>query len=170
MKLDFSQVKKLEHILTQELAQYGTYLTLLDQEQKGVVALKSDRVAALSQQRSKVADTIAQLRAERLEFVESVSGTPGVRLSDVLEEACEPGDRKRLLTLVQQMRDKLAIVEKKSSEFTQVLNFSLGLVNGEISILWSASQTVNRVYNSFGALTESAQPAAPRAGSLLGEA
>jgi hypothetical protein len=72
--------------------------------------------------------------------------------------------------LIEKIREKAKQVELKSREFNQVLSYSLGLVNGELSILWSASQPVTRVYNSFGSMTNGVQPAPPRNGSLLGEA
>lgn len=72
--------------------------------------------------------------------------------------------------LVEKIRAKIKEVELKSREFNQVLSFSLGLVNGELSLLWSASQPVSRVYNAFGSMSQGVQPAPPRNGSLLGEA
>jgi len=170
MKLDQAAIRKLEQILNSELSQYETYLSLLEQEQHSVVVLKAESVSSLSDKRSKVVDRITQLRDQRNALVAELSGQEAMRLSEFIEVACEPLDRKRLRDLVKQIKEKLALVERKSSEFSQILNFSLGLVNGEISILWSASQSVNRVYNSFGTLTEASQPAAPRVGSLLGEA
>jgi len=74
------------------------------------------------------------------------------------------------MALVEKIRGKAKDVEAKSREFNQVLSYSLGLVNGELSLLWSASQPVTRVYNSFGSMTNGVQPAPPRNGSLLGEA
>jgi hypothetical protein len=170
MKLDPRAVKTLERLLEQELASYSEYIALLTQEQVSVVGLKAEQVSALSQRRAEVVQRIGELRDQRLALVAEVSGDEEQRLSDLIRVACQPGDAQKLEKLVTQIKAILAVVESKSREFNQVLNFSLGLVNGEISLLWSASQSVTRVYNAFGAVSEAVQPKAPRAGSLLGEA
>jgi hypothetical protein len=170
MKLEPRAVKTLERLLEQELASYSEYLALLAQEQASVVGLKAEQVSLLSQRRSEVVTRIAELRDQRLALITEVSGNEEQRLSDFIRVACIPSDAKRLDKIITQIKAIVAVVESKSREFNQVLNFSLGLVNGEISLLWSASQAVTRVYNAFGAVNEASQPSAPRVGSLLGEA
>jgi len=170
MKLSPRAVKTLERILEQELACYSEYLAFLAEEQVSVVKLRAEQVTLLSERRTEVVNRIAQLREQRLELVASVSADEERRLSDIIRDSCTPVDAKRLEKLVTQIKAVIKVVESKSREFNQVLNFSLGLVNGEISLLWSASQSVTRVYNAFGSVNEATQPSAPRMGSLLGEA
>lgn len=170
IRLTPSEITKLEDIVKQELAGYEAYLTLLVREQKSVVTLQADEVSKFSERRSQIIDQLAKLRDERISLVSSLSGSAETPLSEFLEHACEANEKKRLLGLIAELKAKVAEVERKSAEFNQIVNFSLGLVSGEISLLWSASQSVAKVYNSFGALTETSQPAAPRVGSLLGEA
>jgi len=167
MKLNAGAVKQLEKVLEQELSCYSEYLALLAEEQTSVVGLKPDRVTELSQRRSEVVSLISDLRDQRLQIVTELSGNQETRISDFIRSACAPADAKKLDKIVTQIKAILAVVESKSREFSQVLNFSLGLVNGEISLLWSASQPVTRVYNAFGSVTEATQPGAPRSGSLL---
>jgi hypothetical protein len=170
MKLNPRAVKTLERVLEQELACYSEYLALLAQEQVSVVGLRAEQVVALSQRRAEVVQRIGELREQRLALVARAPDDEDRRLSDIIHDACTPADAKRLEKLITQIKAIVAVVESKSREFNQVLNFSLGLVNGEISLLWSASQSVARVYNAFGSVHEAVQPSAPRAGSLLGEA
>lgn len=170
MKLDPRAVKTLERILEQELACYTEYLALLAEEQASVVRLKAEQVTALCDRRALVIERIGELRAEREVIVRTVSDDAEQRLSDTIRSVCTPTEVKRLDKIITQIKAILKVVESKSREFNQVLNFSLGLVNGEISLLWSASQSVARVYDAFGGVREAAQPSAPRAGSLLGEA
>jgi hypothetical protein len=170
MKLDTRVVKKLERILEEEFALYVEYLAVLSQERASVIALKADQVTSLSSRRSEIINKLSALRDERTDLVEEQSDGGSHRLSEVVEQHCAPTDKKKLLTLIAKIRDSLAMVEEKSREFNHILGFTLGLVNGEISLLWSASQPVTRVYDSFGSLNEARQPTAPRAGSLLGQA
>jgi hypothetical protein len=170
MKLDTRVVKKLEQILEEEYALYVEYLAVLAQERACVIALKADQVNVLSSRRAELINQLSTLRDERAALVEEQSNGESRRLSDIVEQSCAPADKKKLLMLIGKIKNSLAMVEEKSREFSHVLGFTLGLVNGEISLLWSASQPVTRVYDSFGSLNEARQPTAPRAGSLLGQA
>jgi len=93
-----------------------------------------------------------------------------MRVTDMVNQGCAPSDRKRLLALTHKVKAHLAVVDKHTKELNQILNFSLGLVNGEISLLWSATQPVSRTYNAHGGMTEGVQPGPVRAGSSLGKA
>jgi xanthine dehydrogenase iron-sulfur cluster and FAD-binding subunit A len=170
MKLDTRAVKSLERILEEELTLYVEYLVILAQEQASVISLKSDQVTLCSQRRAEIISRLEELRETRSVMIEKISQREVMRLTEFVEEFCVPSDKKRLLFLAGKIKVALKQVEEKSREFNQILNFSLGLVNGEISLLWSASQPVTRVYNAFGSVQEAVQPSPPRAGSLLGEA
>jgi hypothetical protein len=170
MKLDPGAVRSLEKILNEELAQCDLYLGLLFEEQKSVVALKPEEVVELGVKREASVENLSKLRDQRVRLVTALGGSESVKVSDLIESRCAPSDKKRLLTLVQKLKQKITHVEEKSREFNQVLNFSLGLVNGSLSILWSATQPVTKSYNAFGTVTESLQPTVPRAGSSLGRA
>ncbi|MEY4701569.1 MAG: hypothetical protein RL326_1756 [Pseudomonadota bacterium] len=170
MKLEPKVLKALETSLDEELRHYHDYLQILEQEQERVVTLKTDELVEFSSSRSKIIDRLSQLRDVRVGIVASLVGNDCTKLSDFVEDLPASADKKRLSNYVEKIKSAVASVDKKTKEFNQVLSYSLGLVNGEISLLWSASQTVSRVYNAFGSVVEGAQPAPQRVGSLLGEA
>lgn len=170
MKLDAGVVRSLERILNEELAQCDLYIGLLFEEQKSVVALKPDQVNELGLKRAAAVDNLSKLRDQRVKLIATITGSESVKVSDLIQSHCSPSDKKRLLPLVQKLKQRITHVEDKSREFNQVVNFSLGLVNGSLSILWSATQSVTKGYNAFGTVTESIQPTAPRIGSSLGRA
>jgi len=170
MKLEPKVLKTLETSLDEELNQYSDYLRILEEEQERVVTLKTDEVVEFSARRSKIIDRLSQLRDIRVSIVSSLAGDESTKLSDFVDGLPASADKSRLASYVEKIKAAVVAVDRKTKEFTQVLNYSLGLVNGEISLLWSASQTVSRVYNAFGSVVEGAQPAPQRVGSLLGEA
>jgi|GEM_PF-1522030 len=170
MKIDSTNLRTLQNIIEQEIAQYTLYLQLLGQEYAAVTTLQSEVVTQLSEKRAAVMEQVSRLKNQRIEIVSRCSDGEVIRLTELADRIAAPSDKKRLATLVKKLKDVVSMVEVKNKEFNLLLNFSLGLVNGEISLLWSASQTVSRVYNSFGSMTEGAQPAPPRSGSLLGQA
>ena len=170
MKLEASTIKAIEKVLLAELVEYDKYLELLQREQECVVKLDAEQVTLLGAQRGEVVDALARLKDERSRIIAAAIGNDSWRASELIEQACSPVDKKRLLGLIEKIRAKAKKVEMKSREFNQVLSYSLGLVNGELSLLWSASQPVTRVYNAFGSMANGVQPTPPRNGSLLGEA
>ena len=170
MKLASADIKALEKFLAEEVVLCDEYLKILTQEQSAVVKLDSATVTVLGEKRSEIVERLTRLREDRALLVERVTGDEFTRVSDLIAQGCGPADKKRLLALAQKVKARLAIVDKQTREFSQIVNFSLGLVNGEISLLWSATQPVSRTYNARGGLSEGVKPGPVRAGSSLGKA
>jgi FlgN protein len=170
MKLVSADIKALEKFLVEEIALCDEYLKIITEEQAAVVKLDSATVTLLGEKRSAVVEKLTLLREERALLVERVTGDEFTRVSDMVAQGCGPADKKRLLALASKVKARLAIVDNKTREFGQIVNFSLGLVNGEISILWSATQPVSRTYNAHGGLVEGVQPGPTRTGTSLGKA
>ena len=170
MKLTSADVKALEQFLNDEVSLCDEYLVIIQQEQAAVVKLQSDTVTLLGEKRGVVVDKLTRVREERALLVERITGDEFTRVTDMVLQGCGASDKKRLLALTNKVKARLAIVDKSTKEFNQILNFSLGLVNGEISLLWSATQPVSRTYNAYGGMTEGVQPGPVRTGSSLGKA
>jgi hypothetical protein len=170
MPLDQRILKDIEIIIQDECKIIGEYLSLLSAEQEHVIKLKSDQVASFADRRAAMTDTLAKLRAMRDDLVRQINGNTRTTLTELITTQGSAFDKKRFLPLIEKLKKRLAAFENKNQEFSQVIDFTLGLVNGSLSILWSATQTVTRCYNAFGAITESFQPTSPRGGSLLGRA
>jgi hypothetical protein len=169
-KIDPAALRTLERLLTEELAQCDLYLKLLEEEKNAVVKLKPEEVSALSIRRLTVVDALDALRSDRQKLVALLSGEEGAKASELIERICGPADKKRLLAVIEKIKLRVKQMETQSRDFSQIVNFSLGLVNGSMSLIWSATQPVSKVYNAFGAMKQGVQPAAPRSGSLLGQA
>lgn len=171
MKLSESAVRQIERCLQEEVALCDAYLAVLQDEQSAVVGLKAGRVGECSIKREGIAHALTELRQRRTQLVATLAGAEGVKVSDLIAARCAgAADRKRLQSLLEKLRQRVALVTERSKEFQQVLNVSLGLVNGSLSIVWSATQPVTKGYNAFGTITENIQPTAPRRGSSLGRA
>ena len=169
MKLTSGDSRALEKLLNAEIALCDEYLKVLAREYAAVVKLDTVAVEQLGEKRGAVVDQLARVRDDRCLIIERLTGDPTSRVSEVVTVLAYPADKKRLNPLIERLKGHLAAVEKETREFTQVLNYSLGLVNGEISLLWSATQPVTRGYNAFGTMTEGVQPGPTRTGSSLGK-
>lgn len=170
MKLDLSTIRTLERLVGDEVALCEQYLKILSEEERSVIKLEAEKITAMTTDRSEIIERLELARGKRVEFVSKLAGDPGATLTRLVTARTGPGDRKRLMPLIQRLKDLAAKIEEKTREFSQVVDFSLGLVNGSLSILWSATQNVTRCYNAFGGVTELVQPVTPRSGSLLGKA
>jgi hypothetical protein len=170
MKLTNADVKALEKFLVDEISLCDEYLKIIKEEQAAVVKLDAEKVTLLGEARSFVVDKLTRLREDRALLVERVTGDEFTRITHVINQGCGPSDKKRLIALTQKVKARLVAFDKYTKEFNQVLNFSLGLVNGEMSLLWSATQPISRTYNAHGGLTEGVQPGPVRTGSSLGKA
>jgi len=170
MKLVSADIKALEKFLAEEITLCDEYLKIIAQEQSAVVKLDSATVTVLGEKRAEIVERLSRLREDRALLVERITGDEFTRVSDVIAQGCGPVDKKRLLALAQKVKTRLAVVDNKTREFSQILNFSLGLVNGEMSLLWSATQPISRTYNARGGMTEGVQPGPTRTGSSLGKA
>lgn len=170
MKLTSGDIRAIEKYLADEIALCDEYIKVIQQEQSAVVKLDASTVTLLGEQRALIVEKLSRIRDDRALLVERITGDETTRVSDLVAQRCGPSDRKRLLALAEKVKIRIARVDRMTQEFNQILNFSLGLVNGEISLLWSATQPVTRVYNAYGGLTEGVQPGPARSGTSLGKA
>jgi hypothetical protein len=170
MRLASGDIRSLEKYLADEIALCDDYLKIIQQEQRAVIKLDAPTVTILGEQRALVVEKLSRIREDRALLVERITGDETTRVSELVAQRCGPSDRKRLLALAEKVKVRLGQVDRMTQEFSQILNFSLGLVNGEMSLLWSATQPVTRVYNAYGGLTEGVQPGPARSGSSLGKA
>jgi hypothetical protein len=168
MKLDSATLRTIEKLLADEISLCDDYLKVLDSEQHSVIKLKADAVGELTLKRQELCEKLEAARAKRTDLTLKLGD--GKTLTEIVSASAPAAEKKRILQLIDKLKARARQVDGKSKEFTQVVNFSLGLVNGSLSILWSATQSVTKCYNAFGAITEMVQPVAPRMGSLLGKA
>jgi hypothetical protein len=169
MKLTSAEIRTLEKFLVDEISLCDEYTKIVKQEQAAVVKLDPVAVTHFGEKRAAIVESLAKIRDERALLVERLVGDQTTKVSELVAQGCGATDRKRLLNLTEKLKKRLATVDSVSREFSQILNFSLGLVNGELSLLWSATQPVTRVYNAHGGMTEGVQPGPPRSGSSLGK-
>jgi hypothetical protein len=170
MALDQITLRNIEKLLVEECGAIDDYLALLSSEQDHVVKLQSDKVAECAERRAIVADRISVVRTSRDDLVRILNKNSKTTLTELVTTGGSAAEKRRILPVIGKLKQKAKVMDQRSKELNQVVNFSLGLVNGSLSIIWSATQTVTRCYNAFGGMTELFQPNAPRAGSLLGQA
>lgn len=163
-------IRDLEAALQEELRLQQEYLRVMTEERSSITAFKADRVEELSAQREILSEKMKAAADKRLELMGMFPKHEGKRLTELVSAHCHPHDQARLLPLAQSLKTALDSTKKLSIEFKQLTNFSLNLINGSLSILWSATQNITRSYTQDGKIKESAHAGGARASGVLKEA
>lgn len=150
--------RELEDLLNKEIGLYAIYIKLLDEEREAVVSSQTEQVIALSTARSAVIEQMREAQNSRRQFLRRYSADRLLRLSVFVKNQFSPQEAAKLMPLVHKLKKLVGIAQAGSSEISQVVSFSLKLVSGLVSIIWSATQNVVRAYTSIGTIKESYHP------------
>lgn len=154
-----------------EITLQQKYLDIVGQEREAVSAIALDRCQAFGVKRATLCDQMAQERTRRAELLRSAGGANAPeRLSDFVRAHFSPVDQRRIFPLIEKLKGLVHSVQLKNQEFSEVLNFSLGLVTSSLSILRSVNQEVQKGYTGQGIARESFHPAGDRYTGLLRQA
>jgi hypothetical protein len=163
-------ILELERALRSEIELQRKYAEILRQEREHITQLQADQVEKLVAEREILADRMREANDRRLELMRMFPDHEGKRLTELVRLYCHPQDARRLLPLAEELRGVLLQTKSLGQEFRQVTSFSLNLINGALSILWSATQHVTRSYTPTGAIKESSHSAGTRLSGVLKQA
>lgn len=162
--------RSLEVSLEREIRLYRDYLALLKEERQSITKFNAERVSFLSEKRGHIIDAMNEAHLARLELMKQFQNSEGKRLSEIIKLSFHPEDARRLLRLVGQLKGAVKYVRRSSGEFTSIVRFALGMVDGIRSIIWSATQHVSKSYSRQGEVKERLQPTSSRGSNVLKQA
>jgi hypothetical protein len=157
MQRDPQFLASLQRLLEQECSVHAEYISLLEKEQKAMTAFKADEVTQLAAKREKLAEQMQSIEEKRKEFMKRFPDAENAKLSELIVKHCHPEDARKLSPLVSKLKKLITQSRGVGSELRQVANFSLNLIDGTLSIIWSATQNVTRAYSKKGVLKETYQ-------------
>lgn len=163
-------VRELDSALTAEIRLQEEYALVLSEERACITKFEADRVQELSAKRETLSEEMQKASDRRLELMSMFPSHEGKRLTDLIRAHCHREDMQRLLPLAEKLRAALLKTKTLGLEFKQLANFSLNLVNGVISIIWSATQNVTRSYTAQGTVREAFNTPGTRLAGVLKEA
>lgn len=166
MSLPTGLVRALEKILREQTKLYRQYVDLLERERAAVVDLKAIEVAELSNKRKNLTRRLGELEVKRNQLVSEHAVLQSGRLSEIVSEHCNREQQARLLPLIETLKGLVHHARQEGGEFQQVVQHSLTMVNGALSIIWSATQNVVQGYGRNGAMTQAYQPAQGFVGAI----
>ena len=166
--------RQLKQIIEEECALYGGYLQILDQERELLRQMRSsantDAIMLLTAKRDVFSQEMKVLAERRGELLSVFGDTQGLKLSQLVKDYFHKADVSELMPCINRLKLLVDKSRRKNFEFSQIIGFSLNLVNGLASLFWSASQSVIKCYSPNGKIKESFHPSKSRAASVLKEA
>lgn len=154
--------RSLIQALEFEASLHERHIALVKEEREALVRFAPSEVEKLAAQRALVADQLKQAVEKRREVMATISGGDALRLSVFIERHLAPDDRRRALVPLSRLTSLASISRREGNEFAQIVDFSLNMVTGTMSILRSAGAPVNRSYGRNGVVKESAQVSGSR--------
>ncbi len=161
----------LENLIDTEVGLYREYLKVIELEKAHLRSPDAEKISQMSEKRQQLYDAMRIAEKKRMDYVANVSrdGAQSQRISDFIKRSFSPIESKRVLMKVESLKELVKKCHRESREFGQVVDFSLNMVGGLISIFWSATQSVVRSYTAHGRMRESFTPALTRSAGLLRE-
>ena len=151
-------VRQLEMLLLRERDLHRDHAALVRQEQSAITKGNIADIRVISDKREQILEELQVIARARIECVRQFPGFRGKKLRELVAESCHPDDQKRLLPILEAMRNELIESQSLNADSANLAQFALGMVNGSIAILWSASNNVVRSYSKNGEMKEAVQP------------
>lgn len=159
-------VRELLIVLTRECALQDEYREILLKEREALKFFKAADIEIFTEKRAEITERIAALQEQRLKLQLSADSAPK-KLTEWAQENCQPKDCAKIMVLAEKLKSSVQQTSSLLAEFRGVVDFSLGMVSSTISIIWSATQTVNDTYSGYGQLQKNYLPAGKKALNLL---
>jgi hypothetical protein len=161
----------LEKLIERECWAHEAYVEVLELERSEIISGTPEKVAAYAASRAKICEDLATLKDQRERMVFEFSEVEEIRpLSRVVAEKCSLPEQKRFRPLIARLRIAATNSKTKSEEYSQVVHFSLGLVSSVLSLMWSATEGVQKLYTAQGVAKNAYHPSGARSALILTEA
>ena len=152
-------IRKLEAALLEEIKLQVSYSMVVEEENSFITKFNTEKIQALSEKREAMYYSIAQAMEKRAALALEIPGaTQSSCLRDLLKAQAHPDDAARLNRHAEKLRVLVQSNHQRGREFGRLANFALTLVNGSLSILWSATQSITRAYGRNAVVKESFAP------------
>lgn len=152
-------LRTIDQLLSRETLVYKRYVEILQQERRAVVNFSRVEVERLAAERERLIESMQKAAAEREQLVRDTLGLPKPRRGEIqklptLREFIRTNfpqkEAKPLILKAEHIRALAETCREHTRSFGQVLAFSMNLVNGLKTILWSATQSAVQSYAPSG--------------------
>jgi hypothetical protein len=163
-------IRQLASLLERECKLYEEFLQLLKEQRKWLVKFSAEKFEELNTRRNEIHRKMQAAHAERLILMQQFPNSQGKKLTTLIKDHCTKADARTLLALAEKLRGLVLQSREDGRESASVLSFGLNVINGGISLIWQATQNVNRSYGRNAKVSESYSPRKSRLDSILKKA
>lgn len=168
--MDGRTSQALERLLLKEIKINEEYIAVLKTERVHTAKVDVEQITIHTAKREMLLTQMKLCHTERMAICAQFPNSKGQKLTALLELHASPEDKKKLIPLAKKLRAVVELSQKKTREFGSVARFGITMVEGLLSIIWSATQHVSKSYSRQGTVKENSQPAGTRASSVLKKA
>ena len=160
-------IRQIEAALLQEVELQLRYSAAIEEEKACITKLHSERIAVLTAKREEIARAILSAKERRESLTSKIPGAEhGKSLRAILKEKAHKDDARRISQLASKLEVLVHDNRKRGREFSRLVNFASTIIDGSMSILRSATQSITRAYGRNGVLREKIAPNTRTQGTL----
>lgn len=165
--MNLALLPKLEKLLLQEIRIYEGYNALTALERKVITPFIADKVIDASNRRDQFVSEMNRLHIQRQEMLFLIFDVKDRKLSDLIELNLKGADLKKFRQIAAKLKLVASNSMKDTRELGSIVKFGMGMVDGILSILWSATEHVTKSYTRMGGMKETTSPGGNRLSSVL---
>lgn len=160
-------IRQIESALLEEIKLQVSYSSLIEEEGAHVTKLNSDQLKALTAKREDLYRSILTAKSRREELTQKISGgDDGSTLRSLLAAHAHREDAARLSKLAGKLEVLVQENRTRGREFGRLVQFATTIIDGSLSILRSATQSITRAYGRNGIVKEKFAPKSRSLGTL----
>ena len=145
-------VKELIAVLQREIKLHQEYVKLLEEEGRYLIRFNEEKVTSVTLARANLYNELLDAQQERIELSKAFEDYSGMRLCDLVRKYMYPQNAKRILPLINQLREAAKKSTETGKQHSQILDFGLRAVHGVMSIIRSGSLQVVKSYTRKGGI------------------
>lgn len=148
-------IDELYSILERECELHQRYLKVLLEEKLALEKLDHQTVSELAFKRQSISTELEQLQIRRLEIIGQSNANRAKKLANPsltkwVELNCHPEDQQRLIKSITRLKKLALELQIRAREFASIMDFSMRLVKGSLSLIWSGQDQESSVYSGSG--------------------
>ena len=155
MALSGSVYRELLDIINRQTSLYEEYLKIQNDEREGLKKVNIQKIKEDTVLRSNLLEYIYVLKNKLSTILANEGENKVIKL---LNKKASNEQKMILMPKIKKLRDLIKKTQGKAREYSELLDFSSNLVNGSLSILWSATQGIFKSYVRDRNIHESYHP------------
>lgn len=155
MTLDNNIFRQLFDLLNNQTKLYEDYLKVQEDEKEALKKASVAKVKECTILRSNILERIVIVRSKVGEILSRENESKLLRL---LSKKGSLEQKRILAPKIKNLRELIKKTQGKAKEYSQLLDFSSNLINGSLSILWSATQGIFKSYGRDRTIHQSYHP------------